>query len=92
MGTGPKPVEKLTTHEKEMLAALKAIQFRPSNTVQFSTEVATLQTKVDKKDSTTKGCHLANATMSGQADQGRNRDHHDSPYPVVPEMSGSKPS
>ena len=63
-----------------MLATLKAIQTE-LKTVQ--TEVATLRAKVDQKDSTTKGCHLANATMPGQGDQGRNRDHHDGQYPLL---------
>ena len=44
--TEPKPV--VTRYEKNMLAALKAIQTE-LNTVQ--TEVVTLRTKVDQKDS-----------------------------------------
>ena len=63
-----------------MLAALKAIQTE-LNAIQM--EVVTLRTKVYQKNSTTKVCHSANATMPGQGDQGRNRNHNDGKYPLL---------
>ena len=78
-GAPPRPAGSPNAHDGEILATLKAIQAE-LNTVQ--SEVASLRTKVDQKDSP-QG-HLPSSTfMTGRVGQNRRNDGRQGDYPPL---------
>ncbi|CAB4013058.1 Retrovirus-related Pol poly from transposon [Paramuricea clavata] len=78
-GVPPRPAESPNAHDSEILATLKAIQAE-LNTVQ--SEVASLRTKVDQKDSP-QGHPPSSTFMTGCVGQNRRNDGRQGDYPPL---------
>jgi hypothetical protein len=78
-GAPPRPAGSPNAHDSEILATLKAIQAE-LNTVQ--SEVASLRTKVDQKDSP-QGNPLSSTFMTGRVGQNRRNDDRQGDYPPL---------